>query len=122
MRRAGWRRLSIVVLSICLLGQMALPPGHPAPRAGGTSGVVALALHGKSVSRAELCPAHDPTTCPVCQRLLHPKPAATPPAMPARSLPVLLSNLPAPALRAHEAVARTGHPPRAPPQISLSLA
>lgn len=104
-----------------------LPPvAHAAARADiARSDAAALsaagAVRGTAVSPAQPA-AHDPTTCPVCQSLLHAKPAAPPPAMPARALPPLCGVLPAPVLRAHEAVARTGHPPRASPLAALSLA
>jgi hypothetical protein len=129
LRRAAWRRLSVFALLCAIASQLLLPLAHAsvglARTASARSSVVGqthFAAHGVEVSRAAAPADHDPATCGVCQSLFHAKPVAPPPAVPARWLPELASLLVAPVVRAHAAVARTGHPPRAPPLAALSFA
>jgi hypothetical protein len=122
-----WRRFFALALLCAIAARMALPVAHAsvleeAAGPGLATPAPAGSLHGAQLSGTAQPAAHDPTTCQVCQSLLHAKPAAPPPAMLARGLPTLSSVVPAPVMRAHQAVARTGHPPRAPPLAALSLA
>ena len=118
-------RILALAMLFALAIQLELPVAHAPAHFGSGDSELVLA---KSAPPQQLQPAsaahgraHDASSCPICQSL-HAKPAVTPPAAPARRLPELASLLSAPAQRPHHCVARSGHPPRAPPQTSLSLA
>jgi DUF2946 family protein len=125
----GGPRLRHRILALAMLFgqalQLELPVAHAPAHFGSGDSELVLA---KSAPPQQLLPtstkhgrAHDASSCPICQSL-HAKPAVTPPAAPERALPELAALLVAPAQRPHDCVARSGHPPRAPPQTSLSLA
>ena len=122
--RVRQRFLALAMLFALAL-QLELPVAHAPAHFGSADSELALAggappqqlqpasaLHGRG---------HDAASCPICQSL-HAKPAVTPPAAPERPLPELGTLLPAASSRPHDCVARSGHPPRAPPLASLSLA
>jgi hypothetical protein len=127
--RRGVDRVRHRILALAMLFglalQLELPVAHAQAHFGSGDSDLVLA---RSAPPQQLLPAsarhgheHDASSCPICQSL-HAKPAVTPPAAPERQLPEIASLLPAPAQRPHDCVARSGHPPRAPPQTSHSLA
>jgi hypothetical protein len=123
---ARWRRLSILAVLAAFVAQMALPLAHASARVETISQAVAhaqgCAAHAQEIACAAATAPHDASTCPVCQSLLHPKPAAPTPVLAERRLPELAAIPYPPAQRAHACPARTGNPPRAPPLAALSLA
>jgi len=119
------QRILALAIFFALALQLELPVAHAPAHFGSGDSDLVLA---RSAPPHQLLPAssmhgrgHDASSCPICQSL-HAKPAVTPPAAPERPLPELATLLPAPSSRLHDCVARSGHPPRAPPLGSLSLA
>jgi hypothetical protein len=118
-------RLLAVLVGVGLLAQLALPAVHAIEVERGSkpeaASVLPGAAEGPSVAANPVAtPAHDPATCPACQSLLRTSPVVAPntvSAQPDRGHP---SALPAAPALAISAVARTGHPPRAPPIPLLS--
>ena len=118
-------RILAFAMLFALAVQLELPIAHAPAHFGSGDSDLALA---KSAPPQQLQPAsaahgraHDAASCPICQSL-HAKPAVTLPAATARPLPELASLLSERPQRPHDCAARSGHPPRAPPQTSLSLA
>jgi hypothetical protein len=124
VHRVKHRILALATL-LALALQLELPVAHASAHFGSADSdlVLAQGAPGQQLQPASATHgrAHDAAACPICQSL-HAKPAVTPPAAPERALPERAALLPAPAQRPHDCVARSGHPPRAPPLASLSLA
>jgi len=119
------QRILALAILFALALQLELSVAHAAAHFGSGDSELAFA---QGAPAQQLQPAsathgrgHDAASCPICQSL-HANPAVTPPPAPERPLPEIASLLPAPAQRPHDCVARSGHPPRAPPLASLSLA
>lgn len=118
------RKLGVLAVLAALALQLELPVAHASQH--GDAAPASISAWSHAPAQPQLSPgaghaAHDPASCPVCQSL-HAKPSALPPSAPARGLPDSVSVPLATPQRAHARVARTGHPPRAPPLVALALA
>jgi hypothetical protein len=124
----SWHPLVVLGLLCALAAQMLLPVVHAPARAAAFASDAVAQLGAGTAPAPEIraagptVPVHDPASCPACQSLLHPKPAAPPPVLAQRALSELTLAFAAPAQRVHDCAALTGHAPRAPPLAALSLA
>lgn len=123
--RSTPRWLLAAGLCAALLAQMALPALHalaiaqPAPHA---THVAQIATNGSVVAlAAQVAPAHDSATCPICQSLTRTKPVAVTPVSPEEpARECARTPLAAPAC-GRFAVSQSGHRPRAPPAHAIHL-
>jgi hypothetical protein len=121
------RRLLALGVFAALLAQMGLPALHgvesadSAPRSA-LLPESALSAGSAAIGRAaQPDSSHERTSCAVCRSLLRSSPAA-PAAVSHEGPRVALTAAPAASeLRAPAGVARSGHPPRAPPSDILQL-
>jgi hypothetical protein len=124
-RISSRRRLCSLGVLAALFAQMALIALHAVETAGSVPRSQTREAQAGAV--AALAPAaqpegrHNPASCPVCQSLLRTKPAVAAPTSREEPRAALAAAPSVPELRAPSGVARSGHPPRAPPSETRQL-